>query len=233
MRYAGTILVAILVLIGLTMAYSTFDQINREMQAIRLRAGNVNWPVADAQITECSVDPPNWEEQQITARPFVKYQYQIGDEAYESDQISVGSKLNGYRNDFALVRVFLDKFKVGSHHPIVYKKEDPRYAYLFPGVQEGFIFCDGMTRAVKELCYLVMALVIYPCYQKLSVSTEGSRKVVAMTGIGLAIIVAFAGIFALEPLVMDYLFKLYVPKESVLNLTPKGYSVGGSKIHPF
>lgn len=233
MRYAGKIFVAILVLIGLTMAYWTVEQINREMQRIRLRAGNVNWPVAEAQITECSVDPPNWEERQITARPFVKYQYQIGDEDYECDQISVGSKLDGYRNDFALVRTFVDKFKVGSHHPIVYKKEDPRDAYLFPGVQEGCIFCDGVTLAGKELCYLVMALIIYPCYQKLSASTEGSSKVIAMSGIGLAIIVAFVGIFALEPLVMDCLFKLYVPKESVLNLTPQGYSVGGSKIHPF
>jgi hypothetical protein len=54
-----------------------------------------------------------------------------------------------------------------------------------------------------------------------------------MSGIGLAIIVAIASIFALAPLAMDYLFKLYVPKECVLNLTPQGYSVGGSQVHPF
>lgn len=229
----GKALVGIIVLIGLAYLYYSAVEVNREMQVIKVAADNVHWPAADAVITECSIQPSDWEERN-SGRPFVKYQYQVGDQTYESDRISIASKLEGYYNDFELVRAFRDKFKVGSHHQAFYNKDDPGYAFLIPGAQRGTVYCDGLKAFTNFALFLVLAAVIFPNYDRFAAYRQGSEKLTVMVGAGLAILAFLAIMFLLiVPACNDWLFNLYVPKESNLSLSPQGYSVGGSQVHPF
>jgi hypothetical protein len=99
----------------------------RSQQAQAVREASQKWFSTSGQVTKSRVEVSGGERTSVTPR--VVYEYTVGGQRYQSDQIRAGDKFLSFRSDRQAYEI-IDRYPQGATVTVYYDPADPAQAAL-------------------------------------------------------------------------------------------------------
>ncbi len=93
------------------------------------------WPRTEGEILESWVESKEDSEGDLSYRPVIRYRYQVADQSFEGDLVSVGAR-NLY-GSFGWAQGAVDRYSEGDSVDVYFDPQEPAQAVLEPEVGRG------------------------------------------------------------------------------------------------